>query len=95
MGIILAGGLRSQAGTRPYTTPGLCRITPDGRLGSGYYFFATIPMMGSSIILLKSCSDVRKDTANWIALSDYDIETARHMLATERYLYSFFFVIWR
>jgi HEPN domain-containing protein len=29
---------------------------------------------------------MRKDTANWIALSDYDIETARHMLATERYL---------
>ena len=28
---------------------------------------------------------MRKDTANWIALADYDIETARHMLATERY----------
>jgi HEPN domain-containing protein len=33
---------------------------------------------------------MRKDTANWIALSDYDIETARHMLATERYLYVVF-----
>ena len=33
---------------------------------------------------------MRKDTANWIALADYDIETARHMLATERYLYVVF-----
>lgn len=33
---------------------------------------------------------MRKDTANWIALADYDIETARHMLATERYLYVIF-----
>jgi HEPN domain-containing protein len=33
---------------------------------------------------------VRKDTANWIALADYDIETARHMFATERYLYVIF-----
>jgi HEPN domain-containing protein len=33
---------------------------------------------------------VRKDTANWIALADYDIETARHMLATGRYLYVIF-----
>jgi HEPN domain-containing protein/predicted nucleotidyltransferase len=33
---------------------------------------------------------VRKDTANWIALADYDIETARHMLTTERYLYVIF-----
>jgi HEPN domain-containing protein len=33
---------------------------------------------------------VRKDTANWIALADYDVETARHMLATERYLYVVF-----
>lgn len=31
-----------------------------------------------------------KDTANWIALADYDIETARHMLATERFLYVVF-----
>ena len=33
---------------------------------------------------------MRKDTKNWIALTDYDIETARHMLATERYLYVIF-----
>lgn len=33
---------------------------------------------------------MRKDTANWIALADYDMETARHMLATERYLYVIF-----
>lgn len=33
---------------------------------------------------------MRKDTANWIALADYDIETARHMLTTERYLYVIF-----
>jgi HEPN domain-containing protein len=33
---------------------------------------------------------VRKDTANWIALADYDIETAKHMLVTERYLYVIF-----
>ena len=33
---------------------------------------------------------MRKDTKNWVALTDYDIETARHMLATERYLYVIF-----
>jgi HEPN domain-containing protein len=33
---------------------------------------------------------VRKDTANWIALADYDIETAHHMLTTKRYLYVIF-----
>jgi HEPN domain-containing protein len=33
---------------------------------------------------------VRKDTANWIALADYDLETARHMLRTGRYLYVVF-----
>ena len=33
---------------------------------------------------------MRKDTVNWIALADYDIETAQHMLATERYLYVIF-----
>ncbi len=33
---------------------------------------------------------MRKDTANWIALADYDIDTARHMLATGRYLYVVF-----
>ena len=33
---------------------------------------------------------MRKDSANWIALADYDLETARHMLATRRYLYVVF-----
>jgi len=33
---------------------------------------------------------MRKDTANWIALTDYDIETAHHMLTTGRYLYVVF-----
>jgi len=33
---------------------------------------------------------MRPDTANWIALSDYDLETARHMLATGRFLYVIF-----
>lgn len=33
---------------------------------------------------------MRKDTANWIALADYDIETANHMFATARYLYVIF-----
>ncbi len=33
---------------------------------------------------------MRKDTANWIALTDYDLETAQHMLATGRYLYVVF-----
>ncbi len=33
---------------------------------------------------------MRKDTANWLALADYDVETARHMLATGRYLYVIF-----
>jgi len=33
---------------------------------------------------------VRKDTSNWIALADYDIETANHMLSTGRYLYVIF-----
>jgi HEPN domain-containing protein len=33
---------------------------------------------------------LRKDTANWIALTDYDLETARHMLTTRRYLYVIF-----
>jgi len=33
---------------------------------------------------------LRKDTANWLALADYDIETAHHMLATGRYLYVIF-----
>jgi predicted nucleotidyltransferase/HEPN domain-containing protein len=33
---------------------------------------------------------MRPDTQNWIALSDYDLETARHMLATGRFLYVIF-----
>jgi HEPN domain-containing protein len=33
---------------------------------------------------------MRPDTQNWIALSDYDLETARHMLTTGRYLYVVF-----
>jgi HEPN domain-containing protein len=33
---------------------------------------------------------MRKDTKNWIALADYDLETARHMLETGRYLYVIF-----
>jgi HEPN domain-containing protein len=33
---------------------------------------------------------MRKDTVNWIATSDYDIESAHHMLATGRYLYVVF-----
>ena len=33
---------------------------------------------------------MRKDTQNWLALADYDIETARHMFTTERYLYVVF-----
>ncbi len=30
---------------------------------------------------------MRKDTQNWLASAEYDIETAKHMLATGRYLY--------
>lgn len=33
---------------------------------------------------------MRKDTLNWIALAEYDIETAHHMLKTGRYLYVVF-----
>jgi hypothetical protein len=33
---------------------------------------------------------MRKDTRNWIELADYDLDTARHMLATGRYLYVIF-----
>lgn len=33
---------------------------------------------------------MRRDTQNWIALSEYDLETARHMLTTGRYLYVIF-----
>lgn len=33
---------------------------------------------------------LRKDTQNWLALAEYDLETARHMLVTGRYLYVIF-----
>jgi HEPN domain-containing protein len=33
---------------------------------------------------------MRSDTQNWIALAEYDLETARHMLQTGRYLYVVF-----
>jgi HEPN domain-containing protein len=33
---------------------------------------------------------MRDDTRNWIALADYDLETAGHMLATGRFLYVVF-----
>ncbi|TAJ97873.1 HEPN domain-containing protein [bacterium] len=33
---------------------------------------------------------MRRDTKNWLASADYDIETANHMLATARYLYVIF-----
>lgn len=33
---------------------------------------------------------MRRDTENWLASADYDIETASHMLATGRYLYVVF-----
>jgi len=33
---------------------------------------------------------MRKDTQNWIALAEYDRDTARHMLSTGRYLYVIF-----
>jgi HEPN domain-containing protein len=33
---------------------------------------------------------MRKDTGNWIALAEYDIETAQHMLTTGRFLYVVF-----
>ena len=48
-------------------------------------------------IIQARISTVRKDTANWIALADYDIETARHTLTTQRYLYVIFLchLAWR
>lgn len=33
---------------------------------------------------------LRKDTLNWMALAEYDLETARHMLKSGRYLYVVF-----
>lgn len=35
-------------------------------------------------------STMRSDTRNWIALAEYDLETARHMLKTGRNLYVIF-----
>ncbi|MFZ5921322.1 MAG: HEPN domain-containing protein [Chloroflexota bacterium] len=35
---------------------------------------------------------MRSDTRNWIALADYDLESARHMLETGRYLYVVFYL---
>ena len=37
---------------------------------------------------------MRSDTRNWIALAEYDLEMALHMLATGRYLYVVFSLIW-
>lgn len=33
---------------------------------------------------------MRKDTENWLQMANYDLETAKHMLSTERYLYVVF-----
>ncbi len=33
---------------------------------------------------------MRTDTKNWVALAEYDLETAHHMLVTGRYLYVVF-----
>jgi HEPN domain-containing protein len=33
---------------------------------------------------------MRPDTANWVALAEYDLETARHMLITGRLIYVVF-----
>ena len=33
---------------------------------------------------------MRSDSQNWVATAEYDLETARHMLATGRYLYVVF-----
>ena len=33
---------------------------------------------------------MRSDTRNWIEMAEYDLETARHMLATGRFLYVIF-----
>ena len=41
-------------------------------------------------IIQVSFTIMRKDTKNWLALADYDLETARHMLTTGRYLYVVF-----
>ena len=39
---------------------------------------------------MESFISIRKDTQNWIVLAEYDLETARHMLSTGRYLYVIF-----
>jgi HEPN domain-containing protein len=33
---------------------------------------------------------MRADTQNWIATAEYDLETARHMLVSQRYIYVVF-----
>jgi hypothetical protein len=33
---------------------------------------------------------MRRDTANWLASAEYDLETAHHMLVTGRHLYVIF-----
>ncbi len=33
---------------------------------------------------------MHKETKNWLATADYDLETARHMLSTGRYIYVVF-----
>jgi HEPN domain-containing protein len=33
---------------------------------------------------------MRSDTQNWVALAEYDLDTAQHMLTTGRYLYVVF-----
>lgn len=43
-----------------------------------------------AIVLCRAVYNIvleRKDTKNWIALAEYDLETALHMLGTRRYLY--------
>ena len=49
-----------------------------------------VPGGNAEGIIQARFTTVRKDTANWIALADYDIETANHMFATARYLYVIF-----
>jgi hypothetical protein len=48
-------------------------------------FFVTL-----FLILMITFISIRKDTQNWIVLAEYDLETARHMLSTGRYLYVIF-----
>lgn len=53
-------------------------------------FMSHLGEAGGLVYNLSRLSSMRKDTKNWIALTDYDIDTARHMLATGRYLYVIF-----